>query len=491
MALHDLSAKALSANFLSGEISAKQIVEHFLKRIGEVDRQIGAFLAICFERARHQAELLDGKRASGMPIGRLAAVPIAIKDNIHVLGEKTTCASRFLRNFHAPFNATVVSLLEAEGAIIIGKTNMDEFAMGSSTASSSFGPTVNPWDSDCSPGGSSGGSAAAVAARLVPIALGSDTGGSIRQPAAFCGVVGFKPTYGRVSRHGLVALASSLDQIGPLVRSSADAALVMEVIGRHCSCDPTSLLLPPEPYVSALSRAVSGLTIGVPREFLEGLAPDLHSHFNRALEVFKDLGVRIVDVNLSLLKYSVAAYNIIVSTEALTNLARFDGVRYGARSPRAHSRSELYSLSRGEGFGMEVKCRLMLGAWLLLSEPQKGYCQQAYKVRRLLIDCFGTAFASCDLIAMPTAPTAPFVSGESSDPLISHLADLYTIGANLAGLPAISTPSGFTSDGIPLGIQLIAPQCQDARLLCAADAFENAAGYHLQGPSPHLPRSSL
>lgn len=473
--MHHLSAIEIRDKFTRGELSAVSVLQGYLDRINKYDGQIGAFLTVYKERAMAHAKAVDDKRKAGKPLGKLAGVPIALKDNIHVKGEISTCGSKFLTNYRAPFDSTVTKLLEAEDAIIIGKTNMDEFAMGSSTENSALQKTHNPWNLKCSPGGSSGGSAAAVAARLCPLALGSDTGGSIRQPASLCGVVGFKPTYGRVSRFGLVAFGSSLDQIGPFATTAADAALMMEVMGRHCENDSTSIPKPSEDYLSTLSENVKGLKIGVPRQFLEGLAADQRKLFDASLEIMKSLGAQTVDVDLSIMKYSIAIYYILATAEASTNLARFDGIRYGVRSPSAHTLDEVYEMSKEEGFGQEVKRRILLGTYVLSSGYQDAYYKKAQKVRTLMIQRFKDAFRSCDVVATPVSPIPAFEMGSIKDPLQMYLADIYTIAANLAGLPAISVPAGFTEDKKPVGLQLMGPQLCDVRVIKAAHAFEKAA----------------
>lgn len=472
--MHHLSAHEIRDKFINGDLTATEITEHFLKRIETYDGQIGAFLTVYKERALNKAKALDEKRRQGHKLGKLAAVPIAIKDNIHVKGEITTCASKFLTNYKAPFDATVTKLLEDEDAIIIGKTNQDEFAMGSSTENSALKKTSNPWNLKCTPGGSSGGSGAAVAARLCPLALGSDTGGSVRSPASFCGIVGYKPTYGRVSRYGLVAYGSSLDQIGPLATNTKDAALVMEVIGKYCDKDSTSYDAPQEQLVGQLSGNINGMKIGVPWQFLEQLAEEPKMIFTDAIESLKRLGAEIVDVDLSILKYSIAVYYILATAEASTNLARFDGIRYGNRSPRAKTLDEVYDLSKEEGFGSEVKRRILLGTYVLSAGYKDAYYKKAQQVRTLILQSYKKAFEKCDIVATPTSPFTAFEIGAIKDPLQMYLEDIYTISINLAGLPAISIPEGFASDKKPLGLQLIGPQKHDARVFQAAYAFEKA-----------------
>jgi aspartyl-tRNA(Asn)/glutamyl-tRNA(Gln) amidotransferase subunit A len=475
--MHRLPAHILRDTFHKGELTAEAIATATLKRIAELDPKVGAFLSVHSEHLLEQARQLDQKRKAGQPLGKLAGVPIAFKDNIHIKGQITTCASRFLQNYRAPFDATVTELLKKEDALLIGKTNLDEFAMGSSTENSAYHPTKNPWHLDCSPGGSSGGSAAAVAARFCPIALGSDTGGSIRQPASFCGIVGFKPTYGRVSRYGLVAFASSLDQIGPLTYDVKDAALTMEIIGHHCPHDSTSIHLPKESYLQKLQGNLKGQTIGVPWHFLEQLKDPAKKCFHESLEVFKQLGAHIVEVDLDVLKYSVAVYYILATAEASTNLARFDGIRFGKRSARATNLEEVYDFSRQEGFGAEVKKRILLGTYVLSSGYQDAYYKKAQKVRTLIIQKFKQAFEKCQIIAMPTSPLATFPLGAIQDPLQMYLQDIFTIAANLGGLPAISIPCGFTQDHKPLGLQLIGPQLHDAKVLQYAYAYEQATDF--------------
>lgn len=466
------SATELRDSFLRGEVKAVQIAEYFLKRIQEHNEKLGAFLNVLGERVMGKAELLDRKRAGNGRLGKLAGIPVAIKDNTHIAGEITTCGSKILQNYRAPFHATAVRLLEEEDALLIGKTNLDEFAMGSSNENSAFFPAKNPWDTSCVPGGSSGGSAVAVASRMALLGTGSDTGGSIRLPAGYCGIVGYKPTYGRVSRYGLVAYGSSLDQIGPFATTVADAALAMEVIGRPCPHDATSLDLPQEIY--KLTRDLKEVTLGIPHKFLEGLKPAARANFDEAVGGMKQLGAKIIDVDLDLLKRSIAVYYVLATAEASTNLARFDGIRYGLRSKEATSLDEVYEFSRREGFGSEVKRRIMLGTYVLSAGFQDAYYKKAQKVRTLILDAFEKAFSACDAVVMPVATGGAFVSGSISDPVEMYLQDIFTIPANLAGLPAVSIPSGFDERGMPLAVQLIGPQMCDVSVLQYAYAYEQA-----------------
>lgn len=470
--MYKLSAIEIRDQFLRGETSATEIARYFLKRINRFDPQIGAFLKILEERVVQQAEQLDKKRASHQPLGKLAGIPIAIKDNILVKDELATCGSKFLTNYKAPYNATVIDLLLKEDALLIGKTNLDEFAMGSSTENSALQKTSNPWNLKCTPGGSSGGSAAAVSGRLAPLALGSDTGGSVRLPAAFCGVVGYKPTYGRVSRYGLVAYGSSLDQIGPFGTTVADTALLMEVIGRHCPHDSTSIQQGPENYLSQFHGSLKGKRIGVPWQFLKDLADEPRQAFEEAIEDLKKLGVDIVEVDLSILKYSIAVYYILATAEASTNLARFDGIRYGQRSSRAKTLDEVYDYSKEEGFGPEVKRRIMLGTYVLSAGYQDAYYRKGQKVRTLILRSYKEAFSKCDLIASPVSPFAAFEIGSIHDPVQMYLEDIYTVGVNLAGLPAISIPNRLSKEGKPFGFQLVGPHKHDLKVFQAAHELE-------------------
>lgn len=475
--MYQLSARELRDLFIQGKQSAKSIVECYLARIEKYDPQIGAFLKVFKEQSLQRAEELDKRRKDGKPLGKLAGIPIAVKDNILVKDEIATCGSKFLTNYTSPYHATGVRLLLDEDAIIIGKTNLDEFGMGSSTENSSLQKTYNPWNLKCVPGGSSGGSAAAVAARLCPLAIGTDTGGSVRLPAAFCNIVGFKPTYGRVSRYGVVAYGSSFDQIGSFATNAKDVALMMEVMGRKCEKDSTSLQEGPEDYLNHFDQPLKGLKIGVPWQFLNELADEPKRIFQNGIENLKKAGSEIVDVDLSILQYSLAVYYILVTAEASTNLARFDGIRYGQRSPKAKTLEEVYDFSKEEGFGPEVKRRIMLGTFVLSAGYQDAYYKKAQKVRTLIIDSYKAAFSKCDLIATPVSPFAAFEMGSIKDPLQMYLEDIYTIGLNLAGLPGVSMPNGFNSQGMPMGIQFIGPQKQDRLVLKAGNAFESLHNY--------------
>jgi aspartyl-tRNA(Asn)/glutamyl-tRNA(Gln) amidotransferase subunit A len=470
--IHLLKAVELHEKFSKGELSCEQIITHFLERVKRLDGKVGAFLNVLEERALAQAKRLDEKRAKKLPLGKLAGVAVGVKDNIHVKGEISTCGSKFLTHYRAPFNSTAIELLEAEDAIILGKTNLDEFAMGSSTENSAFKKTCNPWNLECSPGGSSGGSAAAVAARLLPLALGSDTGGSIRQPASFCGIAGFKPTYGRVSRYGLVAYGSSLDQIGPLATCVEDAHLAMQVIGQHCRKDSTSLEAPPISALPSPGWSFQKVKLGVPWNFLEGLAEMPKAAFKAAIELLKNAGAEIVDVDLQILKHSLATYYILATAEASTNLARFDGIRYGLRSMHAKTLDEVYDLSKEEGFGKEVKKRILLGTFVLSSGYKDAYYTKAQKVRTLIIEQFHKVFAKCDLILTPTSPFDAFPIGSIKDPIQMYLEDIYTIAANLAGLPAISVPNKLSPNQKPLGLQFLGRQEEDHKVLAYAHSFE-------------------
>jgi len=488
--LYKKSGREIRDLFVSGEMTARAIAEYFIERIEIFDKEVGAFLTILKDDVLEKADKLDAKKAAGQPLGRLAGIPIAIKDNIQMKGMVTTCGSKFLENYISPYDAHVVTEIEREDGLIIGKTNMDEFAMGSSTEYSAFKTTYNPWGLDYTAGGSSGGSAAAVSANLVPISLGTDTGGSIRQPAAFTGTVGYKPTYGRVSRYGAVAFGSSFDQIGPFTNTVEDSALIMEVMGRVCQKDATSINTDPDPYLETMKQSIQGKTIGVPWEFLEDLSDEAKENFSKSLKAFETLGAKITEVKLNLLKMSIPVYYILSPAEAATNLARFDGVRYGKRSESAKTIEELYDLSRQEGFGSEVKKRIMIGMFVLSSGYQEAYYRKAQKIRTLIIQEFKEAFAHCDVIAMPTTPTSAFKLGAIRCPFDMYLQDIYTISANLAGLPAMSIPSGYCSERRPLGLQLMGPQRSESTLFNFAHHFEKEMDLNGKIP-PHFNRERL
>jgi len=474
----------LIAQLTSGSLTARQLTETSLSRIAEHNPALNAFVSVDADGALSQADDIDRRRKSGQPVGRLAGLPIAIKDNMCQKDVPTTCGSRMLENFRPPYDAHVVERLRAEDAVIVGKLNQDEFAMGSSTETSIFGPTRNPWDQTRSAGGSSGGSAVAVAAGLVPLALGSDTGGSIRQPASFCGVVGMKPTYGRVSRRGLIAYASSLDQIGPLAGDVYGAALLLECIAGHDRGDSTSLVESVPEWTSQLDQPLQGLRIGIAKEyFAEGLVAEVEQRIREALNVLEGAGATIHSVSLPHSKYAVATYYLIACSEASSNLARFDGIHYGHRAEKFDDLIDLYCQSRGEGFGAEVKRRIMLGTYALSAGYYDAYYLKALKVRRRIADDFAEAFKTVDVIAGPVTPTPAFRLGEKlNDPLSMYLGDIYTISTNLAGLPGISIPCGLTSGKLPVGLQLQAPALNEGRLLQVAHQFQQLTDWHKEQP---------
>jgi len=484
--VRDLSAVELRDAIAAGDVSAVEATRAYLDAIETLDSQIGAFNEVHAERALQRAEQVDAKRQAGS----LAGVPIALKDNLATPYGKTTCSSKMLADFQAPYAATVVRKLEDAGAVVLGKLNMDEFAMGSSTENSGFAPTRNPWDTDRVPGGSSGGSAAAVAGRLCAAALGSDTGGSIRQPAAFCGVAGFKPTYGRVSRFGLVAYGSSLDQIGPLARDVADCAAITQVIAGHDPRDSTSVPADVPDYLATVETPIEGLRVGLPREFFsDALDAEINAAIHAAADVYRSLGAEVIDVSLptsridtdaggALSSYAVACYYIVAMSEASSNLARYDGVHYGHRTgEKARDIIELYSKSRAEGFGEEVKRRIMLGAYTLSAGYYDAYYNKALQVRRLIKNDFDAAFETCDVLLCPAAPTTAFRIGEkTADPLTMYLEDIYTISANLAGVPGMTIPAGLSESGLPIGMQLLGPPMSEEALFRAARMYEKASG---------------
>lgn len=484
MSLFDYRVSELHNLLHKKEISVSDLVDESFKRIAEVEEKVQAFLTLNEEQARVKAKQLDEKLATEKEFGLLFGMPIGIKDNIVTKGLRTTCASKILYNFDPIYDATVVERLNEADAVTIGKLNMDEFAMGSSTENSGFQLTRNPWDLERVPGGSSGGSAAAVAAGEVPFALGSDTGGSIRQPAAFCGVVGLKPTYGRVSRYGLVAFASSLDQIGPITRTVEDNAYLLQVISGLDPMDSTSANVDVPDYVSALTGDIQGLKIAVPKEYLgEGVSDEVRQSVLQALKVLESLGATWEEVSLPHSKYALATYYLLASSEASANLARFDGVRYGYRTDNAKNLMEMYKQTRSEGFGNEVKRRIMLGTFALSSGYYDAYYKKAQKVRTLIKQDFENVFEKYDVIIGPTTPTPAFKIGEkTSDPLTMYANDILTIPVNLAGVPGISIPCGFV-DGLPVGLQIIGKHFDESTIYRVAHAFEQATDYHKQKPT--------
>lgn len=467
------------------EVSIKEVLDDTFKRLEEVEAKIDAFVSINKEYAYKKAEELQAKLEAGEDIGILGGVPVAIKDNMCMRNVKTTCGSRMLENFVSPYDATVVKKLEEAGAIIVGVTNMDEFAMGSSTASSYVKKTKNPWDLERVPGGSSGGSAAAVSADAVFAALGSDTGGSIRQPASYCSVVGLKPTYGLVSRYGLVAFASSLDQIGPFAKDTMDSAIMLNAIAGYDNMDTTSVNMEKKDYVKALTGNVKGLRIGIPTDFIkEGVNPEVKQAFDSAISKLKELGAEVKEIKLDYAPYALAAYYIIQPAEASSNLARYDGIKYGYRTENFEDLTDIYCNSRTEGFGNEVKRRIMLGTYVLSSGYYDAYYKRAGQVRTLIKDEFNKRFEEVDIIAIPTAPNTSFKFGEKdANPVEMYLEDIFTVPVNVAGLPGISIPCGFDSKGLPIGLQFIAKAFNEETLLNAAYSFETNTEFHKQKPN--------
>jgi len=481
-----LSASELRENIVAGRIKSVDATGEVFGLIDKYESVVGAYISTFREQALERAAEIDRRIEAGETVGALAGVPVAIKDNMCTTFGATTCASKILENFHSPYNATVVGKLLAADAVIVGKANMDEFAMGSSTENSGLKQTVNPWDKTKVPGGSSGGAAAAVASGMCLAALGSDTGGSIRQPASFCGVVGLKPTYGRVSRYGLVAYGSSLDQIGPLTRNVADCALMLNVIAGHDPADSTSVdpsVAPTCDYLAGLDEPVDRLRIGVVPKITGGADGPVVAAIDEAVNLYKGLGADVVEVDMPHLDYAIAAYYVIATAEASSNLARYDGVHYGHRSQAVESYVDVYCKSREEGFGKEVKRRIMLGTYALSSGYYDAYYLKALKVRNLIRDDFTKAFEACDCIVMPVAPTTAFGIGEKTDdPLQMYLSDIYTISANLAGIPGISVPCGFDSKGLPVGLQILSPTFSEDKLLRIARMFEKSTDWHSRTP---------
>ncbi len=482
-----LTIQEALARLKSGEVSAVDLTQAVLDRIAKLNDALNAYITVDAEGALAQAKIADQKRADGSA-GPLAGIPIALKDVICTEGLLTTCGSKILQNFVPPYDAHVVKRLKEADVVLLGKLNMDEFAMGSSNENSAFGSVKNPWNLAYAPGGSSGGAAAAVAADLCLGALGSDTGGSIRQPAAFCGITGLKPTYGRVSRFGLVAYASSLDQIGPMTGNVTDAALLLNVIAGYDPNDSTSVDRPVDDYTSFLTKDLSGMTIGIPKEYFNtpGLDPEVAQATDRAMETLKKLGAEFIEVTLPHTKYALATYYIIAPAEASANLARYDGVKYGFRASEADHLKAMTTQSRTDGFGTEVQRRIILGTYALSSGYYDAYYGKASQVRTLIMDDFKKAFTKCDLLVAPVTPTPSFKLGEKvDDPLTMYLSDIFTLSANLAGIPALSVPCGQSAQGLPIGLQLMGPHFSEGPLLKAAYAFEQAT-YPDTIPSPLL-----
>jgi aspartyl-tRNA(Asn)/glutamyl-tRNA(Gln) amidotransferase subunit A len=482
--LASLTAHELAARYRGGAATPTQAVAEHLARIERLDPQVRAFLTVTREEALRAAALADARLEAGAPLGPLDGVPVALKDVFCTRGVRTTCGSKILEGFVPPYDATVVARLRAAGAVVLGKLNMDEFAMGSSTEHSGFFTTRNPWDLARVPGGSSGGASAAVAAGLATLSLGTDTGGSIRQPAAFCGVLGMKPTYGRVSRYGLIAFASSLDQVGPFARDVEDAAVLLQTIAGADPMDSTAVDVPVPDYRASLGQGIEGMKIGVPAEyFIDGMDPEVERAVREAIVTLEKLGARAEPVSLPHSEYGLAAYYVIAPAEASSNLARYDGVKYGLRAGGARDVIEMYSKTRAAGFGAEVKRRVMLGTYALSAGYYDAYYGQAQKVRTLVRRDFEQAFARVDLIVAPTTPGVAFKMGEKEDPLQMYLNDIFTIPVNLSGLPGLSIPAGFTQTGLPIGLQLIGRAFDEATLLRAAHAYESVTSWHRRKPA--------
>ena len=474
------SAAEQSKALKNKEISAVELTTAAFDRIAEVDDKLGAFNSLTKETALETAKKVDEKIAKGEELPLLAGIPLALKDNMNLVGSKTTASSKILENFVSPFNATVTEKLLNNLVPIVGKANLDEFAMGSSNENSAFKKVHNPWDFNKVPGGSSGGSAASVSACEATLALGSDTGGSIRLPASFCGIVGMKPTYGRVSRYGLIAFASSLDQIGPFARTVEDAANLLEVISGHDPKDSTSLNLPVEHYAADLNKSLKGRKIGIIKDLMtEGLEEDVEKAIQNAIDTYKSLGAEVVEISLPHLKYSIGIYYILATAECSSNLARFDGVKYGYRTPDAKNLMEMYTKTRAEGFGPEVKRRIMLGTYALSSGYYDAYYKKAQQMRALVTKDFVEAFQKVDALISPTCPNTAFELGaKASDPLQMYLTDIATISANLAGIPGMSIPAGFDKSGMPIGLQILAPQLKERDLFNVAYQFEQSHDYY-------------
>ena len=481
--MSNATLKELSVQLAAGACSSAELSQDFINKINGLNKDLGCFITVDAERTLAQAQAADAQRAAGRA-GPLTGVPLAHKDIFCAQGWLTTCGSRMLANFVAPYDAHVVERCNAAGMVTLGKTNMDEFAMGSSNETSYFGPVRNPWNRDLVPGGSSGGSAVAVAARLAPAATGTDTGGSIRQPAALTGICGLKPTYGVVSRYGMIAFASSLDQAGPMARSAEDLGLLLNVMAGHDPRDSTSLERPAEDYNRDLARPLAGLRIGLPKEFFAaGLTPDVQRAVEAAVAEYKKLGATVVDISLPNMELSVPVYYVLAPAEASSNLSRFDGVRYGHRAAEYTDLMDMYKRSRAEGFGAEVKRRILIGTYVLSHGYYDAYYIRAQKLRRLIAGDFVEAFKKCDVIMGPTSPTTAFRLGEkSADPVQMYLSDIYTIAVNLAGLPGMSIPCGFDGGGLPVGLQIIGNYFDEARMLNVAHQYQLATDWHQRAP---------
>ena len=483
MTIYDLTLAELRSGLDKRELSAVEVTKAYLERIAATNPGINTFITICNETALAEAEAADRLISAGR-VSPLTGVPIAAKDIFNTAGLRTTCGSHILENYVSPYDATAISRIKKQNAVIIGKLNMDEFAMGSSNENSAFGPVRNPWDTNCVPGGSSGGSAASVAARQTAAALGTDTGGSIRQPASHCSVVGLKPTYGRVSRYGVVAYASSLDQVGPVTRDVRDCALLLQAIAGYDPSDSTSVDTPVPDYQAVLDGDLGGVRIGLPKEyFIDGLDADVRRSVEQAVATYRDLGAEIIEVSLPHTTYAVACYYLIATAEASSNLARYDGVRFGLRAEHAENLIDMYMQSRAAGFGAEVKRRIMLGTYALSSGYYDAYYLKAQKVRTLIRQDFLEAFDKVDILLTPVAPTPAFAIGEKvNDPLQMYLSDIYTIPVNLAGTCAMSLPCGFSAAGLPIGMQLIGKPFDEATVLHTAHLFEQATEWHKRRP---------
>lgn len=479
MNITELTVHELQEKIKNKELTITEINKAYIERINEKEKDVQAFITLTTDEALEKSKIIEEKVNKGEIKGELAGIPIGIKDNICIKGTKTTCASKMLENFIAPYNATVIDKINDENMISLGKTNMDEFAMGSSTENSYFKKTKNPWDLSRVPGGSSGGSAAAVASNMVPWALGSDTGGSIRQPAGCCGIVGLKPTYGLISRYGLIAYASSLDQIGTLTKDIEDTAILLNVIAGHDDKDTTSAEQEKKDYTKALRNDIKGLKIAVPKEFFgEGINEEVKAKLENAIEKYKELGAMVEEVSLDVAEYALATYYIIACAEASSNLGRFDGIRYGYRSPKFNNLRDIYINSRSEGFGDEVKRRIILGTYVLSSGYYDAYYKKAQQVRTLVKSRFDEIFENHDIILTPTAPTTAFKIGEKSDnPLEMYLSDICTVSVNIAGLPGLSMPCGVDSKGLPVGMQLIGKRFDEETILNAAYTYEQATKF--------------